>query len=96
MKTYGGVDVQIHVFLSSSVIGGEWSASCFGRFTAEERAPGTSWIGVWVGPTTGLTTWRGEKYGPYQHSNSDPSAVQSLPSRYADSLLQLRFPLIIS
>jgi hypothetical protein len=27
MKTYGGVDVQIHVFLTSALVGGEWSAS---------------------------------------------------------------------
>jgi len=30
--------------------GGEWSASCPGRFTPRERAPGTHWIGGWVGP----------------------------------------------
>jgi hypothetical protein len=49
MKTYGGVDVRIHVFLSSELVGGEWSASRPGRFT-----PGTYWIGGWVGPRTGL------------------------------------------
>jgi hypothetical protein len=27
MKAYGGVDVWIHVFLTSALIGGEWSAS---------------------------------------------------------------------
>jgi hypothetical protein len=30
--------------------GGEWSASRPGRFTPRERAPGTHWIGGWVGP----------------------------------------------
>jgi hypothetical protein len=25
MKAYGGVDVQIHVFLTSAVVGEEWS-----------------------------------------------------------------------
>jgi hypothetical protein len=49
MKTYGGVDVEIHVFLTSALVGGEWSASRPGRFT-----PGTHWIGGWVGPRTGL------------------------------------------
>jgi hypothetical protein len=38
MKVYGGVDVQIHVFLTSALVGGEWSASRFGRFTPAERA----------------------------------------------------------
>jgi hypothetical protein len=28
---------------------GEWSASCPGCFTTRERAPGTQWIGGWVG-----------------------------------------------
>jgi hypothetical protein len=27
MKTYGGVDVQIHSFLTLVLVGGEWSAS---------------------------------------------------------------------
>jgi hypothetical protein len=54
MKTYGGVDVEIHVFLTSVLDGGEWSALRPGRFTSEERAPGTHWIGGWVGPRTGL------------------------------------------
>jgi hypothetical protein len=49
MKAYGGVDVQIHIFLTSALAGGEWSASRTGRFTPRftpgERAPGTHWIG---------------------------------------------------
>jgi hypothetical protein len=54
MKTYGGVDVQIHIFFTSVIVGGEWSASRLGRATPEERAPGTHWIGGWVGPIDGL------------------------------------------
>jgi hypothetical protein len=34
--------------------GGEWSASRPGRFTLGERAPGTHWIGGWMGPRAGL------------------------------------------
>jgi len=30
--------------------GGEWSALRTGRFTLIERAPGTHWVGDWVGP----------------------------------------------
>jgi hypothetical protein len=33
---YGGVDVYIHVFLTSALAGGEWSASRPCRFTPEE------------------------------------------------------------
>jgi hypothetical protein len=39
MKTYGGVDVQIQIFFTSAVDGGEWSASRPGRFTPKERTP---------------------------------------------------------
>jgi hypothetical protein len=48
MKTYGGVDVKIHVFLTSAPAGGEWSALRPCHFTPGERAPGTHWIGGWV------------------------------------------------
>jgi hypothetical protein len=36
--------------LTSAVDGGEWSTSRPGRFTPRERAPGTHWVGGWVGP----------------------------------------------
>jgi hypothetical protein len=45
MKMYAGVDVYIHVSLTSALFGGEWSASLPGRFTARGRVPGTHWIG---------------------------------------------------
>jgi hypothetical protein len=54
MKVYGGVDVYIQVFLASALVGGEWQASLPGCFTRGERAPGTQWIGGWVGPITGI------------------------------------------
>jgi hypothetical protein len=54
MKTYGGVEVQIHIFLTSALVGGEWSDSRPCRFTPGERTPGTHWIGGWVGPIAGL------------------------------------------
>jgi hypothetical protein len=41
MKTYGGLDVQIHVFLTSALVGDEWSGSRPGRFISGERADGT-------------------------------------------------------
>jgi hypothetical protein len=45
MKEYGGVDAQIHVFLTLALVGGEWSTSRPGRFNPGERALGTYWIG---------------------------------------------------
>jgi hypothetical protein len=40
--------------LTSALDVGEWSASRPGRFTPRERAPGTHWIGGWVGPSAVL------------------------------------------
>jgi hypothetical protein len=54
MKAYGGVDVQIHIFLTAALVGGEWSASRPGHFTSGEGAPGNNWIGRWVCPRAGL------------------------------------------
>jgi hypothetical protein len=45
-------------FFTSALTGGEWSASRPGRSTPRDRAPGTHWIGGWVGPSASLTTWR--------------------------------------
>jgi hypothetical protein len=49
MNAYGGVDVYIHIFLTSALAGSEWSVSRPCRFTPGEKAPGTHWIGGWVG-----------------------------------------------
>jgi hypothetical protein len=54
MKAYGGVDVLIHIFLTSTLVGGEWSASRPCNFTQGHRTPGTHCIGGWVGPRAGL------------------------------------------
>jgi hypothetical protein len=62
MKVYGGVDVQIHIFLSSALAEGEWSASRPGRFTARERAPSIHWIGGWVEPRAGLDDAENRKF----------------------------------
>jgi hypothetical protein len=48
------VDAYIHVFLTSAVVGDEWSASHPGLFTPRERAPCVLRIGGWLGPRAGL------------------------------------------
>jgi hypothetical protein len=88
MKTYGGVDVQIHVFLTSALAGGEWSVSRPGRFNPGERAPDTHWIGGWVGPRAGLDDVEKRKFltlpGFELH-------LLGLPAR-SQSLSRLRYP----
>jgi hypothetical protein len=40
-------------FFTSALVGDEWSALRLGSFTPGEIAPGTYWIGDWVGPGAG-------------------------------------------
>jgi hypothetical protein len=54
IKAYGGLGVYIHVFLTSALVGREWSASLPLRFTPRQEAPGTHWIRGWMGPRTGF------------------------------------------
>jgi hypothetical protein len=83
MKAYGGMDVQIHVFLTLALAGGEWSASWPGHFTLGEKAPVPA--GQEVGWTPGpVWTMLGrENFRPYQDTNSDPLVVQPVASHYA-------------
>jgi hypothetical protein len=39
MKAYGGVDIEILIFLTSALVGGKWSASRPGRFTPGKELP---------------------------------------------------------
>jgi len=61
IRTYWGVEVQIHAFLTSAQNGGEWSTSRPGRITPRQRAPGTHWIGVcafWNWNPKDYISWR--------------------------------------
>jgi hypothetical protein len=62
MKMCGGVDVQIHFFLTSALVGGEWSASPTTRSTSVERTHGTHWIGGWMGPRAVLDNGKERKF----------------------------------
>jgi hypothetical protein len=53
LKAYREVDVQIHIFLISVLVG-EWSGSRPGHFTPVERSPDTHWVGGWTWPRTGM------------------------------------------
>jgi hypothetical protein len=83
MKAYAGVDVQIHIFSTSTLVGGEWSTSRPGRFT-----PGTRWIGGWVNPRAGLDDVDSRKF--LTLPGLEPRTL-SLPAR-SQSLYRLRYP----
>jgi hypothetical protein len=57
-----GVYVYSHIFLTSALVGGEWSTSRRGRFIPGEKAPGTHWIGGWVDLTFGLDDLEKRKF----------------------------------
>jgi hypothetical protein len=58
--------------LPRALDGGEWSASRPGRFTSGDRAPGTHWIGGWMGSRAGLdAVTKRENPCPARESNPD-------------------------
>jgi hypothetical protein len=71
--------------LTSALDGGEWSASRPGRFIPKERAPGTNWIGGWVGTRIVLDAVVKRKIpSPHLESNPRTPIVQSVAQRYTD------------
>jgi hypothetical protein len=78
MKTYGGVTILIHVSLTSALDRDEWSVSRLGLFIPGERAPGTHWKGVTVGPRAGLNAVeRRRKILPMSGIETRPSSSTS-------------------
>jgi hypothetical protein len=97
MKMYGGVDALIQVYLTSTLVRGEWSASRPGHFTSEERAPSIYWIGGWVGPRASLDAAEKRKFltlpGLELRPLGRPARSQSLYRlRYPDSLAYTYLP----
>jgi hypothetical protein len=85
MKVYGGMDVYIHFFLTSALVEGKLSDSrpCHSppgekslRYPLERR----------LGKPQSRSGERGEEKNtrPYRDSNSVPSVVQPVASRYTD------------
>jgi hypothetical protein len=72
MKAYWGVGYSSTHSLISALDGGEWSASCPGRFTNRERAPGINWIGGWVVPRAVLDTAVVKRKIPSSRRQSNP------------------------
>jgi hypothetical protein len=88
MKAYWGSGGIAHAFLTSTLDGGELSASIPDRFTPRERAPGTHCIGGCVGPRVGLDAVVKRKIPSLcRHSNPQSSISYSsaIPLSYPRS-----------
>jgi hypothetical protein len=84
MKTYWGCGGVIPRILDLGTRR-ECSASRPGRFIPRERAPGTHWIGGWVGPRAVLDTVVKRKIPSlFRESNPRTPIVQSVAQRYTD------------
>jgi hypothetical protein len=85
---HGGVLGELRYSSTHSLtlaLGDEWSASRSGRFTPRERAPGTHWIGGWVGPRAVLNAVVKRKIpSPRRESNPRTPIVQPVSQRYTD------------
>jgi hypothetical protein len=90
LKAYGGVDVQIHVFLPPALVG-EWSASSRGRFILYPgiKTMGTHWIGDRVGPRGGP-----DDVEKILAPTGTRSPTQLVASRYAGSLYYAYYSII--
>jgi hypothetical protein len=53
VKMSVGEDVYIKIFLTSALVGDEWSASCL-SFYCWPKSPESHWTGGWVGPIAGM------------------------------------------
>jgi len=62
------------VFLTSALDGDEWATSRPGYVTPRERAPGTQWLGSWLGPRVGLdeATERSKTAAPRNRTSARP------------------------
>jgi hypothetical protein len=92
MKTYGGADAYIRIFLTSALVGDEWSVSRPGRFTPGERGLVAHWIGGSVGSKANLDDVDKIRFltlsGLEIRSLGRPARTQSLYRlRYPGSLL---------
>jgi hypothetical protein len=86
MKAYGGVAVYSHIFLTSALVGGEWSASRPCCFTPVEKAPGTHWTGGWMGLRADLDDVN-RIFLTLSGAELRPLVVQPVASRYTDCSL---------
>jgi hypothetical protein len=96
MKSYGGVDVQIHVFLTSAIVEGEWSASRPCRFTPGEKASTRYSFGRRVGGPQRRSgrRWDKKNLAFTATRNLAPRPFAILIALYQRENLQLHMPVL--
>jgi hypothetical protein len=89
MKTYWGVEVELHTFLTSAGDGGEWSVSRPDRPTSGETANGTHWIEERLRPRASLDAveesvtiliWKESGKEELKHDSAGTTIRQSNPT----------------
>jgi hypothetical protein len=85
MKTYWGVEVQLHAYFDLGTRW-RWLVSFIPRqLYPRERAPGTHWIGSWVGPRAVLDAVVKRKIpSPHRELNRRTPIVQPVVQRFTD------------
>jgi len=69
--------LQLHIFLTSHLDGGECLVSRPGRFTHGETTPDTYWTGIWMGPGPEV-----ERRNTLLSLGTKPRSPTSQPSQY--------------
>jgi hypothetical protein len=82
MQTYGAVDVQIHNFFISAIVGGELWASRFYRLTPFSL--GTNWIWAWVDTRASLNAVKKKKFLTLLRSVAVKALCYKLEGRWGD------------
>jgi hypothetical protein len=78
-------------FLTSELVGGEWSASRPCRSTPGERGSGTHSTGGWVGPRARLDAVEKRKKFCTAGNRPEPSSPYPVARRYIAYLFQFPF-----
>jgi hypothetical protein len=88
----GGI---VSSFLTSTLDGGEWSASRPYRFTSEERSRGTRWIGCWIDPRAGQDDMEKTQISSLCRETNPDNGVHTLVAIPTELFRLIRFDILL-